>query len=69
LDGVEIEDGRLLIARTEPMAPEAARPVAARLDGLLLRVQITEVRADVRRLDGVFRPRHPLRCDQGTGEV
>ncbi|HEY5300235.1 MAG TPA: Tn3 family transposase [Acetobacteraceae bacterium] len=47
LDGVEIEDGKLFIARTKPMAPEAARPLAARLEGLLPRVRITEVLADV----------------------
>ena len=47
LDGVEIEDGKLFIARTKPTAPEAARPLAARLESLLPRVRITEVLADV----------------------
>ena len=31
LDGVEIEEGKLYIARTTPAVPEAARPLAARL--------------------------------------
>ena len=47
LDGVEIEEGKLYIARTRPTAPEAARPLAARLESLLPRVRITEVLADV----------------------
>ena len=47
LDGVEIEAGKLFIARTKPTAPEAARPLAARLESLLPRVRITEVLADV----------------------
>jgi len=47
LDGVEIEEGKLYIARTKPIAPEAARPLAARLESLLPRVRITEVLADV----------------------
>ena len=47
LDGVEIEDGKLFIARTKLLAPEAARPLAARLESLLPRVRITEVLADV----------------------
>ena len=47
LDGVEIEEGRLYIARMKPSVPEAARPVAARLYGMLPRARITEVLADV----------------------
>ncbi len=47
LDGVEIEAGKLYIARTKPAAPEAARLLAARLESLLPRVRITEVLADV----------------------
>jgi TnpA family transposase len=47
LDGVEIEEGKLYIARTKPVVPEAARPLAARLESLLPRVRITEVLADV----------------------
>lgn len=47
LDGVEIEAGKLYIARTKPVAPVAARPLAARLESLLPRVRITEVLADV----------------------
>ena len=47
LDGVEIEEGKLYIARTKPTAPEAARTLAARLESLLPRVRITEVLADV----------------------
>ncbi|HTR79426.1 MAG TPA: Tn3 family transposase, partial [Gemmatimonadaceae bacterium] len=47
LDGVEIEDGKLFIARTPPAVPEAARDLAARLNGMLPRVRITEVLSDV----------------------
>jgi TnpA family transposase len=47
LDGVEIEAGKLYIARTKPATPEAARLLAARLESLLPRVRITEVLADV----------------------
>ena len=47
LDGVEIEAGKLYIARTKPTTPEAARLLAARLESLLPRVRITEVLADV----------------------
>ena len=47
LDGVEIEDGKLFIARTPPAVPEAARDLALRLNGMLPRVRITEVLSDV----------------------
>jgi TnpA family transposase len=47
LDGVEIEEGRLFIARMKPAVPDAARPLAARLYGMLPRARITEVLADV----------------------
>lgn len=47
LDGVEIEDGKLFIARTPPTVPEAARDLALRLNGMLPRVRITEVLSDV----------------------
>jgi TnpA family transposase len=47
LDGVEIEDGKLFIARTPPAVPEAARDLALRLNGILPRVRITEVLSDV----------------------
>lgn len=47
LDGVEIEDGKLFIARTPPAVPEAARDLALRLYGMLPRVRITEVLSDV----------------------
>jgi hypothetical protein len=47
LDGVEIEDGKLFIARTPPAVPEAARHLALRLNGMLPRVRITEVLSDV----------------------
>ena len=47
LDGVEIEDGKLFIARTPPAVPEAARELALRLNGMLPRVRITEVLGDV----------------------
>jgi TnpA family transposase len=47
LDGVEIEEARLYIARMKPSVPDAARPLAARLYGMLPRARITEVLADV----------------------
>jgi hypothetical protein len=47
LDGVEIEDGKLFIARTPPAVPEAARDLALWLNGMLPRVRITEVLSDV----------------------
>jgi TnpA family transposase len=47
LDGVEIEDGKLFIARTPPAVPEAARDLALRLNGMLPRARITEVLSDV----------------------
>jgi len=47
LNGVEIEDGKLFIARTPPVVPEAARDLALRLNGMLPRVRITEVLSDV----------------------
>ena len=47
LDGVEIEGGKLFIARTAPSVPEAARDLALRLNGMLPRVRITEVLGDV----------------------
>ena len=42
LDGVEIEDGSLYIARTKPTVPESARLMAGRLYGMLPRVRVTE---------------------------
>jgi TnpA family transposase len=47
LDGVEIEDGALYIARMKPAVPDAARALAIRLNGMLPRVRITEVLSDV----------------------
>jgi TnpA family transposase len=47
LDGVEIEDGALYIARMKPAVPEAARDLAVRLNGMLPRVRITELLSDV----------------------
>ena len=47
LDGVEIEQGRLYIARIKPAVPDAVRPLADRLYGLLPRPRITEVLAEV----------------------
>jgi TnpA family transposase len=47
LDGVEIEDGKLYIARSKPVVPEAARLLAQQLYAPIPRVRITEVMADV----------------------
>lgn len=47
LDGVEIEDGKLYIARAKPAVPDAARDLAIRLNGMLPRARITEVLGDV----------------------
>jgi TnpA family transposase len=47
LDGVEIEEGKIYIARAKPNVPEEARMLATRLYSTLPRVRITEVLADV----------------------
>ncbi|HTT81818.1 MAG TPA: Tn3 family transposase [Stellaceae bacterium] len=47
LDGVEIEDGVLYIARMKPAVPEGARDLAIQLNGMLPRVRITELLSDV----------------------
>lgn len=47
LDGVEIEDGKLYIARIKPTVPEPARDLAIRLNDMLPRARITEVLSDV----------------------
>ena len=47
LDGVDIEDGALYIARMKAAVPEAARDLAIRLNGMLPRVRITELLSDV----------------------
>jgi TnpA family transposase len=52
LDGVEIEDGSLYIARTKPTVPDAARIMAGRLYGMLPRVRVTEVVSDVAAATG-----------------
>ena len=52
LDGVEIENGSLYIARTKPTVPDAARLMAGRLYGMLPRVRVTEVVSDVAQATG-----------------
>lgn len=47
LDGVEIEDGKLFIARTPPTVPDAARDLALRLNSMLPRVRITEILSEI----------------------
>ena len=49
LDGVEIEDGALYIARMKAAVPEAARDLAIQLNGMLPRVRITELLSRLRR--------------------
>jgi hypothetical protein len=57
LDGVEIEDGALYIARMKPAVPDAARALAIRLNGMLPRVRIT----DASRICGPAIPRRTSR--------
>jgi TnpA family transposase len=52
LDGVEIEDGALHVARARPAVPDEARLLADRLYGTMPRVRVTEVMADVERGTG-----------------
>jgi TnpA family transposase len=52
LDGVEIENGSLYIARIRSPVPDAARLMAGRLYGMLPRVRVTEVVADVADMTG-----------------
>jgi len=52
LDGVEIEDGSIYIARTKPTVPDAARLLAGRLYGMLPRVRVTELMADAAQATG-----------------
>ena len=52
LDGLEIKDGSLYIARTKPTVPDAARLLAGRLYGMLPRVRVTKVVSDVAQATG-----------------
>ena len=52
LDGVEIENGTLYVARTKPTVPDAAGLLANRLYGMLPRVRVTEVLSDVEQATG-----------------
>ncbi|MGU3662122.1 hypothetical protein [Methylobacterium fujisawaense] len=68
LDGVEIEEGELFIARARPAVPDEARLWADRLYGMLPRVRVTKVMADVERATGFaacfthLRTGSPVRC-------
>jgi hypothetical protein len=53
LDGVEIENGTLYVARTKPTVPDAACLLANRLYGMLPRVRVTEVLSDVEQATGL----------------
>ena len=52
LDGVEIENGNLYVARTKPTVPDAACLLANRLYRMLPRVRVTEVLSDVEQATG-----------------
>src|SRR3954447_21329497 len=52
LDGVEIENGTLYVARTKPTVPDAACLLANRLYRMLPRVRVTEVLSDVEQATG-----------------
>ena len=69
LDGVEIEDGSLYIARTKPTVPDAARLMAGRLYGMLPRVRVTEVVADVADMTGFAACFTHLRTGNPPGDL
>ena len=65
LDGVEIEDGSLYVARTKPTVPDASRLLAGRLYGMLPRVRVTEVMGAIARLTVSSRRGPPTRAEVG----
>lgn len=68
LDGVEIEDGTLYIARIKAGIPDAALDLANRLNTLLPRVRITEVLTEVDRWTGFSAHFVHLRSGQGASD-
>lgn len=68
LDGVEIEDGALYIARIRPGISDAALDLASRLNALLPRVRITEVLTEVDQWTGFSAHFVHLRSGQGAAD-